>query len=64
MIYSLESDFRRRPGRASVRVTFRSEGGESWTFSSGRYKVNPERDLLDSIEERLGQGSVRLEVAG
>lgn len=61
-LLALESEFRRRPGRANVRVVFRSEAGETWTFASERYKINPERDLLDSIEQRFGEGSVRLEI--
>jgi DNA polymerase-3 subunit alpha len=62
-LLALESTFRRGPGKAAIRVTFRSDEGDTWSFSSGQYKINPRRDLLDEIEERLGKGSVRLEVA-
>ena len=60
-LLALENDLRRNPGGANVRVMFRSEDGEMWAFSSGRYKIDPKRDILDEVEKRLGEGSVRLE---
>ncbi|MFH0881399.1 MAG: DNA polymerase III subunit alpha [bacterium] len=60
-LLALENDLRRNPGVANVRVLFRSDDGELWTFSSGRYRINPKREILDTVEKRLGEGSVRLE---
>jgi len=63
-LLNIENDLRRHPGNASLRILFRSEEGEVWAFSSTRYKIDPAREVLDSVEEHLGEGSVRLESVG
>ncbi len=60
-LLSLENDLRRNPGQADVRILFRSDDGETWAFSSGRYRIDPKREILDAVEKRFGEGSVRLE---
>jgi len=61
-VIGLEEQFRNNPGRATVRIVFRTADGQMFPMACKRYNISPKRELLDYAEELLGKEKVKLEM--
>lgn len=64
VVIGLEQELRSHPGDVPLRIVFLTDEGDRLELASKRYKVKPDRELLDRAEKLLGEGKVRLEAVG
>ncbi len=59
-LLDLEQLVRNNTGQSLVQIVFESEEGDHYVTTSDRYKISPEREVLNDIEKVTGEDTIRL----